>query len=97
MSWSFRRSINLGPFRLTFSNSGISYSFGMAGFRTGVNAKGRRYSSVSIPGTGVRYSTTHGTSDKAKSSNASVQSNASPKKSRKKPRVSVDEPSDQSR
>ena len=55
MGWSFRRSITLGPFRINFSKSGISYSFGAAGFRTGVNSKGRKYSSMSIPGTGLRY------------------------------------------
>ncbi|MFO0902559.1 MAG: DUF4236 domain-containing protein [Pirellulales bacterium] len=64
MGWSFRRSITLGPFRINFSKSGISYSFGMAGFRTGVNAKGRRYSSMSVPGTGLRYSKTHGAGGK---------------------------------
>ena len=58
MSWSFRKSINLGPFRINFSKSGISYSFGLFGFRTGVNAKGRQYKSFSIPGTGVRYQDT---------------------------------------
>lgn len=66
MGWSFRRSISLGPFRINLSKSGISYSVGMAGFRTGVNAKGRRYSSVSIPGTGVRYQKTHGGKSKSK-------------------------------
>lgn len=55
MPWSFRKSITLGPFRINFSKSGISYSFGMFGFRTGVNSKGRKYNSYSIPGTGVRY------------------------------------------
>jgi hypothetical protein len=58
MGWSFHRSITLGPFRINFSKSGISYSFGMAGFRTGVNSKGRRYNSVNIPGTGIRYNKT---------------------------------------
>jgi hypothetical protein len=61
MAWTFRRSFSLGPFRINISKSGISYSFGLAGFRTGVNSKGRRYSSVSVPGTGLRYSKTHGT------------------------------------
>ncbi|MFM7843789.1 MAG: DUF4236 domain-containing protein [Planctomycetota bacterium] len=59
MAWTFRRSFSLGPFRINISKSGISYSFGLAGFRTGVNSKGRRYSSVSVPGTGLRYSKTH--------------------------------------
>lgn len=64
MGWSFRRSFSLGPFRINISKSGISYSFGFAGFRTGVNSKGRRYSSVSVPGTGVRYQKTHSTKSK---------------------------------
>ncbi len=72
MGWSFRRSINLGPFRINFSKSGISYSFGMAGFRTGVNAKGRRYSSVSVPGTGVRYTKNHGSSKKKSAGGAAA-------------------------
>lgn len=72
MGWSFRRSINLGPFRINFSKSGISYSFGMAGFRTGVNAKGRRYSSVSVPGTGVRYTKNHGGAKKKSAGGAAA-------------------------
>lgn len=59
MAWTFRKSINLGPIRITFSSSGISFSVGGRGFRTGVNARGRRYTSVSIPGTGVRYRKYH--------------------------------------
>jgi hypothetical protein len=55
MGWNFRKSFTLGPFRVNFSKSGISYSFGMFGWRTGVNAKGKRYSSMSIPGTGVSW------------------------------------------
>lgn len=72
MGWSFRRSITLGPFRINFSKSGISYSFGWGGFRTGVNSKGRRYSSMSIPGTGVRYQKTHGSKSKPKSADDSA-------------------------
>ena len=64
MGWSFRRSITIGPFRINFSKSGISYSFGLAGFRTGVNSKGRRYSSMSVPGTGLRYNKSHSTKKK---------------------------------
>ncbi len=57
MGWSFRRSVNMGPFRVNFSKSGVGYSVGGGGFRTGVRAGGRRYSSMSIPGTGIRYTT----------------------------------------
>ena len=34
---------------------GNRVSVGGRGFRTGVRASGRRYSSVSLPGTGLRY------------------------------------------
>ncbi len=57
MGWSFRKSINLGPFRINMGSSGVGYSIGGKGFRTGVNSQGRSYSSVSIPGTGIRYTT----------------------------------------
>jgi hypothetical protein len=55
MGWSYRKSVNLGPFRVNLSKSGIGYSLGGGGFRTGVNSRGRSYRSLSIPGTGMRY------------------------------------------
>ncbi len=55
MGWSYRKSISLGPFRINLSKSGVGYSVGGPGFRTGVNASGRKYTSVSVPGTGLRY------------------------------------------
>lgn len=55
MGWTFRRSVNLGPFRVNMSKSGVGYSVGAAGFRTGRSANGRKYSSFNIPGTGVSY------------------------------------------
>ncbi|HEX7376241.1 MAG TPA: DUF4236 domain-containing protein [Pirellulales bacterium] len=57
MGWSYRKSANFGPFRINISKSGIGYSIGGKGFRTGVNARGRRYTSLSVPGTGLRYNT----------------------------------------
>lgn len=53
MSWRFSRRINFGPLRITFSKSGIGWSLGGKGYRTGVDSKGRKYNNVSIPGTGV--------------------------------------------
>jgi predicted Zn-dependent protease len=53
MAWGFRRSAKLGPLRINFSKSGIGYSVGGKGFRVGRTADGRRYSSASIPGTGL--------------------------------------------
>lgn len=55
MGWSFQKSISLGPVRITLSKTGLSFSVGTKGFRTGVNSRGRRFTSVGIPGTGVRY------------------------------------------
>ena len=31
MGWSYRKSVNLGPFRVNISKSGIGYSLGGAG------------------------------------------------------------------
>ncbi len=53
MGWNFRRSLNLGPLRLSASKSGIGYSIGVRGFRVGKDAKGRKYTATSIPGTGI--------------------------------------------
>src|SRR3981189_2369176 len=53
MGWSFRRSINLGPLRINASKSGLGYSVGGRGFRFGRDAKGRKYTAASIPGTGI--------------------------------------------
>lgn len=55
MGWNFRKSINLGPFRVNFSPSGISYSVGLGGFRWGVDTKGKSYNSINVPGTGFTY------------------------------------------
>jgi hypothetical protein len=60
MGWSYRKSASFGPFRINVSKSGIGYSIGGKGFRSGVNARGRRYSSISVPGTGLRYTKSGG-------------------------------------
>src|SRR5579859_6988024 len=53
MGWNFRRSVNFGPLRVNFSKSGVGYSVGTRGLRVGKDAAGRKYSSLSIPGTGI--------------------------------------------
>jgi hypothetical protein len=53
MGWAFRKRANLGPLRLNLSKSGVGWSFGLRGFRFGKDAKGRKYSQTSIPGTGI--------------------------------------------
>lgn len=53
MAWGFRRSFNLGPLRINASKSGIGYSVGGRGLRIGKDARGRSYTNVSLPGTGI--------------------------------------------
>ena len=55
MGWTYRKSVSLGPFRVNLGKSGIGYSVGGMGFRTGVSSRGRSYKSFSVPGTGMRY------------------------------------------
>lgn len=59
MGFLFRRSIRLGPVRLNISRRGIGASIGVRGLRTGVSSTGRRYTRVSLPGTGLGYEHTH--------------------------------------
>ena len=55
MGLFYRKSINVGPFRVNLSGSGVGYSVGGRGFRVGKSARGRSYTSFSVPGTGVGY------------------------------------------
>jgi hypothetical protein len=61
MGFSYRRSVKVGPFRMTASKSGISYSAGVRGARITKRANGRVQTTLSVPGTGMRYTTTSGT------------------------------------
>ena len=55
MGFSYRKSVSVGPFRVNVGNSGMGWSVGGKGFRTGVTSRGRRYSTFSIPGSGLQY------------------------------------------
>lgn len=55
MGLRFRKSINIGPLRINFSKSGVSFSIGAKGFRISRSAKGKTSATVSIPGTGISY------------------------------------------
>jgi hypothetical protein len=59
MGFYYRKSVSVGPFRVNVSKSGVGYSVGGRGFRTGVSARGKRYSTFGIPGTGLGYRTQH--------------------------------------
>jgi hypothetical protein len=58
MGWSFHKSVNLGPFRLSIGKSGVGFSMGTSGFRIGRKADGTTYTSAGLPGTGLRYQKT---------------------------------------
>lgn len=55
MGFYYRKSVNLGPFRVNIGKSGLGYSVGGRDFRVGTSSRGRKYTSFSIPGTGVGY------------------------------------------
>ena len=55
MGFYYRKSVNLGPFRVNLSKTGVGYSIGGRGFRVGTTSRGRKYTSFSIPGTGIGY------------------------------------------
>lgn len=54
MGLRFRKTAALGPFRLTFSKSGVGVSTGVPGARVSIGSSGARVS-VGLPGTGVGY------------------------------------------
>jgi hypothetical protein len=60
MGFSYRKSFKAGPFRVTASKSGISYSAGVKGARVTKRADGRVQTTLSAPGTGLRYTSTTG-------------------------------------
>lgn len=70
MGLRFRKSISLGGgVKLNISKKSVGISAGVKGARVSVNSKGRKTTSVGIPGTGVSYVTTSSISKKNNSSN----------------------------
>jgi hypothetical protein len=60
MGFRFQRRIRI--FRgltLNLSKSGVGISAGVRGFHTGIDAKGRRYTSAGLPGTGISWRKYH--------------------------------------
>jgi hypothetical protein len=43
MGFYYRKSVNLGPFRVNLSKSGLGYSVGGRGFRVGTTAREKKY------------------------------------------------------
>jgi hypothetical protein len=61
MGFSFRRSSNFGPFRLTFSKSGIGASVGVRGARVTLSPRGKTYITVGAGGFSYRQNLSSGT------------------------------------
>lgn len=60
MGFRFRKSVKIAPgVKMNFSKSGVSTSFGGKGVHYSINSKGKRTSTVSVPGTGISYSSTN--------------------------------------
>lgn len=64
MGFSYRKSVKMGPIRVTASKSGISYSAGVKGARVTKRADGKVQTTLSAPGTGLRYTATSGSKAK---------------------------------
>jgi hypothetical protein len=82
MGFSYRKSVKMGPFRMTASKSGISYSAGIKGARVTRRADGKVQRTLSAPGTGLRHTTTYGNKRRAARSStppARRQATASPR------------------
>lgn len=78
MGFRFRKSINLGNgFRVNVSKSGVGYSWGTKGVRFTKTATGKSRKTVSIPGTGLSY-TTESKKHRAKPASARKQKTQKP-------------------
>jgi hypothetical protein len=60
MGWSYRKRLRFGPMRINLSRSGIGTSWGVPGFRITRSSTGRRYLTLSLPGTGLSWRKTLG-------------------------------------
>lgn len=55
MGFRFRKSVNIGGFRINISKSGIGYSYGTKGYRVTKKVNGGIRETFSVPGTGLSY------------------------------------------
>ena len=62
MGWRYRKRVRLGPLNINLSRRGVGTSWGVPGFRVTHSANGRRYLTLSLPGTGLSWQKTLGTS-----------------------------------
>lgn len=65
MGFRFRKSFKIAPgIKVNFNKKSTGVTFGGKGFHYTVNSKGKRTTSVGIPGTGLSYTTSSGGSSK---------------------------------
>ncbi len=73
MSFRFRKSVKIAPgVKLNFNKKSTGITFGGKGFHYTVNNKGKRTTSVGVPGTGLYYSNTSGGNKDMSSTNKSA-------------------------
>jgi len=58
VSFGFRKSIRLGPLRLTASKRGVTASTGLGPLRVSRSSRGRHTKTVRVPGTGAFWRST---------------------------------------
>ncbi len=64
MGFGFRKSFKIAPgVRFNVSSRGVGASVGVKGLRYSVNSRGQRRTTVSLPGTGLSYTSTSGGSN----------------------------------
>jgi hypothetical protein len=60
VGFRFQRRIKILPgLAINISKSGVGFSAGGRGFHAGIDAKGRRYTSAGLPGTGISWREYH--------------------------------------
>ncbi len=74
MGFRFRKSFKIAPgVKLNLNKKSTGVTFGGKGFHYTVNSKGKRTSTVGIPGTGISYSSTSGGKSKTKKQERSAE------------------------
>lgn len=71
MGFRFRKSKNIGPFRINLSKTGVGWSVGTKGARFTKRADGKKQTTFSVSGTGISYVNVEESNNKKDSSNNS--------------------------
>jgi len=56
MGFYYRKSVNLGPFQVNLSKSGLGYSVGGRGFRVAITSRGRKSGALCKPSSAIHHS-----------------------------------------